>query len=267
MKFTFYEEYPTDENLEKLAELRVPIELIVASSSYRLFRDIQSQIKNSTSTVQRIGYWPILSHTEGYWMSPFADKSALERTIGEIKENDMEGLLLHWDAELPVTKPQRIVKAENFTLNKKNIREFLRNHKQYVANLVVSEWPTILLPEKAQQTLGVAFDPEEIDAEKVKMVYTSWSSIVPHPIRDLSRRASKEILIYEAKKNRSEHGKRAGIALGCLHTGEFGKEPRITPNDLREDLETVRNLGYEKVYLYRLGGLNSEYAQIMDEFN
>ena len=159
MKFGIYEEFPTEKNLGKLVHVDFPIDIIIASRNLNEFQNLERQIKYTNSSVQRVGYWPVLSLEEGYWMSPFSDRQALERVISELEERSSqdERLLLKWDAELPVAVKPRKTLAKlmakgtwNFSSNKERIQGFLKDHDKHNMDLFTAEWPVI--PEKIQES-------------------------------------------------------------------------------------------------------------------
>ncbi len=125
MIVSFFEEYPTKENLAKLKLVSFPTKLYIAAESLDAFFKIKEKIKSKW--VKEVIYWPLLKKEEGYWMSPFADRKALKRIMQETVN-----VPLLWDAEIP---RKRILMLKNilfFHSNKKLIRNFLSSHKKDV---------------------------------------------------------------------------------------------------------------------------------------
>ena len=267
MEYTLYEEFPTDENLERIDLFRNPVNLIVASPSLAEFQNLESRIRRSTDKIKRVGYWPTLHKDEGYWLSPFSDEKALDRVLAEVEERTTQDqpILFHWDAEIPLKSPGRIILPTNFQKNKQRIKEFLEQHKSYGVDLVVSEWPNCLVPEQIQEFLGVSFNPEQYNFKKVKMLYTSFAKYFPGS--SIPRTIFERLLEQEASRGIAKYGTHFSIALGCLSLGVFSHEPILSPKELHEDLSTLRRLGLNGVYIYRLGGVNKDIAQIMEDID
>ena len=57
--------------------------------------------RKKNKNIKQIIYWPILEHKEGYWISPFTRRKALQRVLKEL-ENEKTSVML--DLELPTTK-------------------------------------------------------------------------------------------------------------------------------------------------------------------
>ncbi len=70
MIISFFEEFPTKENLGKLKLVTWQTKLYVAAKSVKDFNRIRSTIKNKH--IKEVIYWPVLEKEEGYWISPFS---------------------------------------------------------------------------------------------------------------------------------------------------------------------------------------------------
>src|SRR3989344_5728570 len=118
MDISFFEEFPTSQNLDKLRVVSWPVKLYVAAKSVQEFKEITSKIKRST--VKEYIYWPILENEEGYWISPFSEQNALLRIFSELKGKDIPVML---DLELPTTKNIFLYVTEFFVVgnSKSNI--------------------------------------------------------------------------------------------------------------------------------------------------
>ncbi len=277
MKFAIYEEFPEDKNLGKLVHMDFPADIIVASKNLREFQDFERQIKYTNSNVQRVGYWPVLSKEEGYWMSPFAKRTAIERIISELEERlkDDEKLLLKWDAELPLAfRESRIslykeLRSLNFLKNKARIQNFLKQHSDYGLDLMTAEWPTFMLPELFQESIGVAFNPgfNEYNSEKGRMLYSSFRKY----FYSISDKKLIDNLFYwfykkQIRKGLKDYGERFWVGIGCLDTGILKTEPITTYGEFEQDLRLAKIYGAERILIFRLGGLNREYSSIIKQY-
>jgi len=83
-----------------------------------------------------------------------------------------------------------------------------------------------------------------------------YSSMIP---KFLNRNIKKHILKL---KNKSKYS----ISLGTIATGIFGNEPILSLENLEKDLEFVKKAGFDKVIIFRLGGLNKKYIDVVEKF-
>lgn len=256
MKFTLYEEFPTKSNLAKLTEIEFPIDVIIAAKSYNEFKGLKSDVKEVKSDVERVGYWPVLRVEDGYWMSPFSKRAAVEQVVGELEDrDDRERLLLHWDCELPWAVNRRLMlNFMDFIPNKKRIGRFLNRHKELGIDLVSSEFS--LVGNSVKEALGISIDPTKYDSEKVIMFYTSLKGMMPRRLLDtLIRKILRDgVRAYEDK---------FGMAFGCLDTGILGNENIISPENFQRNLDIASREGLSRAYIFRLSGIKPDYLDIM----
>ena len=99
MQISFFEEFPTKKNLNKLKLVADKAKLYLAAHSIKEFSTISRQL--SRDKIKEVIYWPILSKKEGYWISPFSKREALKRVFSELKDQRIPLML---DLELPTTK-------------------------------------------------------------------------------------------------------------------------------------------------------------------
>ena len=273
MEFALYEEFPTEENLSKLGLIDFPTDLILAARSLDEFGNIKEEARQLNSQIRNIGYWPTLSKEEGYWMSPFSDQKALERVMTEI-ENSHEHLTLHWDAEVPLLiDPKLMTKGiRDFTNKKKRITQFLRENAGINFDLITSEQP---IPKALGRSLGVSFDSNTVNySDRVVMFYTSFKKPFYRLGKRITDRVASGLLRAVAKKSLKKDGDRSAIGIGCLDGGIMGcldrnilaNEPRMSPEEFNEDLRIIQDVGINKAYVFRLGGLNQEFVNIMKSY-
>ncbi len=240
MQIDFYEEYPTEENLEKLRFLKHPTKLFVAAHSLEEFQELEKKVKRIKKDAI-VGYWPILNKSDGYWISPFSNPSALGKCFEEL--NSIKNPLLI-DLELPLKKKLFMKNLKYFSKNKKLIKQFLEKNQK---RITTAEFPVLSFFKK---TIGLNYD---IKTEKSLMWY---SSMIPAIVNSHIKR---KLFRIKDKTNYS-------VSLGTIATGVLGNEPILPPDELKKDLNFVKNAGFDKVIIFRLGGLNQKYINIINHF-
>ncbi len=242
MQISFFEEYPTKKNLQKLKLIKFPTKIYLAAKSVKDFK----KIKISSKYVKEKIYWPVLEKKEGYWFSPFTDRAALLRTINDIGKQRIPVML---DAELP-THPNPLLyftQTHNFFRNRKIIRNFVSNRK----NIYTAEYfPSSRLAESLFHFLGLSFKNE--NHYPIKMIYSSMHDFGEPYTRKLIQRSQKR------------YGKRLRLALGTLGKGILGNEPQLSNSLLKRDLFLAKELGIQEIILFRLGGLQKKHVEIIE---
>lgn len=263
---TLYSEHAKEGDLRRLSHLECPVNLIVASDSLDNFRRIRDEI-GKVEAVKQVGYWPTLSAAEGYWISPWSDKTALERVFREIETRKDRGQLqVMVDLEPPfvANKKRMITGLRGFSDKKKRIGEFFAGSPEKNVEIVTAEYPRFVGSDFVQKALGLSFDAGKHPNKSVKMVYTSVM-----PQWGIPRKIAKKLLARESRKQARDNPS-FGIGLGCIsHSGLLGTtmEKILTPAQLEEDLRTVREAGVREVYIYSLNGLNPDYARTIRKFS
>ena len=241
MLISFFEEFPTKSNLEKIKLINFKTKLYIASHSLSEFKKIKVKNKN----VKEIIYWPVLEKEEGYWFSPFSKTSALKRTLGEIPRN--QAVMI--DLELPTTQNPKlyITQFHNFIKNKLIITDFIKQHK----NVYTAEYFPI---KNWMKFLGLNYDPIKYNSKMIKMFYTS---IWPFP---------RNFLNNKIKEYKEKYRDRFIPAFGTIATGISGKEPILYPEKLEQDLQLAEKNKIKEVIIFRLGGLNKDYIKTISKF-
>ncbi len=245
MIISFFEEYPTKENLARLKLIRFPTKLYIAAESIGAFYKIKGKIKSKK--VKEVIYWPVLKKEKGYWMSPFSDAAALRRVMTETSNTD-----ILWDAELPFRRSLMLKNILFFHRNKRMIREFFLSHK---AKLYCAEY----FPEKGLlylllKALGLEFSAKEYGDYEVKMLYSSMHGF------------SGEFMRKEIEKGIAVSGEKFIPAFGVLGKGARGNEKQIPLDIFKRDLSIAKNAGVREVIIYRLGGLRKEHAAVIARY-
>ncbi|MAG52562.1 MAG: hypothetical protein CMH62_01215 [Nanoarchaeota archaeon] len=263
MQVKIYEEFPTEKNLSKLKLIDFNIELIIAASNLSKFREYEKKVKKNKN-VKAVGYWPTLKKEEGYWISPWGKREGLIRILNEIKENVDKGekLFLKWDAEAPwfMKKSLYITEFFKFFGNVRMIKKFFRDYKSKI-RIITAEKPNIL-PEWFNDLFGMGFHPEKYGNEKVKMMYTSLGKYAGSIGAWIFKKWYRRVV----KKWGKRHSDKFVIGIGCTAIGILGDEPLITKEEFERDLKFAKENGMKKVAIFRLGGLDKEFVDILKNY-
>ena len=241
MLISFFEEFPTKRNLNKIKLINFKTKLYIAAKSYKEFNKVISKIKNKN--ILEFIYWPILSIKEGYWISPFADRKALLRIFNEQIDHS-----IMIDAEIPIHK--NLNQIINFYKNKILINKFIKNHNVYTAEY----YPKGFLKEKIFSFLGLNFDPKKYNNKVIKMFY--------HSMHDFKERFIRKHLKYYSNKYKNKFL----IAYGVIAKGIGGNEPILSLKQLDKDLSLAKEYNIKEVVIFRLGGLNKKYLNIIKKY-
>lgn len=248
MEISFFEEFPTTQNLGKLALLKGKVKVYIAAKSLAEFYSIKKSVKDKIRVKEFI-YWPILEKREGYWISPFSRRQALLRIFRELKGKKDSVLL---DLELPTTKNIWLYAFQglNFWLNKMLIKEFI---EEYKGELYLAEYyPEGQIKEKIMKIAGLHYDSKKVKV--VKMLYHSLHAFKEQFVRE------------ELQRGVSEWGNNYIVSYGTIAKGINGNEVILTPLQLEKDLELANETGVKEVVIFRLGGISKEYVKVLNKF-
>lgn len=222
--------------------INFPTRLFVATDSVEKFQKLEKEIKRINKKIE-IAYWPIIKNS--YWISPFSNKNDLIELFNELEKIKNDLLI---DLELPL--------AKNWRLYFKNIFHFLKN-KKLIGNFLMENKDRITTAEYIRSPfdwktkfLGLDYN---FQMEKSLMFYSST-------INKKTAKIWKDMILQI--KNKKDYS----ISLGTIATGILGNEPILSPENLEKDLKFVRNSGFKKVIIFRLGGLNKEYIKVLNKF-
>lgn len=243
MEISFFEEFPTKKNLEKLKLIKFKTKIYVAASNLKQFYAIKRKIKKLSKNVKKIIYWLILNKKDGYWISPFSRRKALKKAFEEIKNKKDKNLDVMLDLEPPYNKNLFLTELLNFLRNRKLIKNFIKEYKRVICaelSYLGIFW----------QLLGLSYKSQK----KVSMYY---SSVSPMP-----RYESEAELDNLCKQN-----SKTAIGLGCIAVGISGKTPLFkNPEELDGDLSILKGNKIKEAVIFRLGGLNKEYLEIIKKY-
>ncbi len=240
MRISFFEEFTTPENLEKLELVKFKTKVYIAAYELSEFKRLKELLYE-----YELVYWPVLKKREGYWISPFSKRSALCRILEEVRHEPVHLML---DLEHPIFAPWLYITQ---------ISNFLRN-KSYISNFIAERKGETTLVELTGnrhklEFLGLSYESKK--ANMAKMFYTSL-------IKGTRKRKEKYLrkICVDGVK---EYGSRFRIGLGCITKGISRLEPILPPEELAIDLEIAEESGVQEAIIYRLGGLNEEYIKVI----
>jgi len=250
MEISFFEEFPTTQNLGKLALLKGKVKVYIAAKSLAEFYSIKKSVKDKAKVKEFI-YWPILEKKEGYWISPFSRRQALLRIFRELElAGRHEPVLL--DLELPTTKNIWLYAFQglNFGLNKILIKEFIEDYK---GELYLAEYyPEGRTQERVMKLLGLHY--EDVKIKVIKMLY--------HSLHNFKEKFVRE----ELQRGVREWGENYIVSYGTIAKGINGNEAILTSLQLKQDLKLAREAKVKEIIIFRLGGMNKEYVKVLNTF-
>ena len=241
MKINFYCEFPEKKNLEKLKLIEFPSKIFIAAHSIKEFEKFKKQAKKIKNNLE-YAYWPLIRNS--YWISPFSNTQDLQNLFQELNKTSHPLLI---DLELPLlNKKLFLANILKFRQNKKLIRQFLETNK---SRITTAQSPPIL-NLGLRKLLGTDY---AINYEKGLMYY---SSMLLNPINEKIKKNLLKI------KNKQKHV----IGLGTIAIGVLSTEPILSPENLEKDLVFLKKAGFDKACIFRLGGLNKSYMNIINKF-
>lgn len=259
MIISYFEEFPTTQNLNNLKYVTHKTKLYIAAKSLLEFNLVVKRIKReypkAAKFIINYVYWPVIERKEGYWISPFTKRDALLRIFSDMdtsKSGKKVNVML--DFELPTTKNPLLYLTQcfNFFRNKRLIRSFIENHqgKVYAAEYhVFGKYKQMLL-----RWFGLHYEVCKGNSVKPKVIKMLYHSMMP---------VTDSFYQKELQKVK-DTGYLAG--LGTIAEGIFGFEPILSPEKLEFDLSSAKEIGVEEVIIFRLGGMNNKYKKVIKKF-
>ncbi len=248
MLISFFEEFPTSENLAKLDLVTWKTKVYLAAPGLTAFKSLQQQTTQKKNILETI-YWPVLKKKEGYWISPFSQRKALQNIFDELKKEVVPVML---DLELPTTQNASLFCTEflHFNANKNAISEFINS---YYGEIYLAEYyPFDEKSRKKLEWAGLHYQNPKVKV--IKMFYHSLHSF------------TDDFLKEHFQRGQSELGRKYLPALGTIAIGVQGNEPILSLEKLKQDLMTAREQKIKEVIIFRLGGLTKEYARLLARF-
>jgi len=249
MIISFFEEFATKENLSKINLINFKSKIYLAAKDVKTFSSLREKILKQNKKIQDVVWWPVLEKKEGYWISPWSKREAILRIIKEINSKDFSIL---WDAELPIDKKIfTLPLTPRFYQNRKIIRNFIKKLKNRIftaeyksSNKFLDYW---------LRFSGISFSAK-YNHHIIKMVYSSLYGTI-----------DKKYLYKVVNHNKKIYKDKFILSLGII-AGGLGDEGLISPKELRKCLDIAKISDLKEVVLFRLGGLNRRYLDIIYDF-
>lgn len=250
MRINFFEEFPSEDVLALARYMESGALLYIAAPGMERFK-VWVEIAKRYNDAIDFAYWPVLRRRDGYWFSPFANIEAMQKSCQEIKKEGKD-LKILWDAEIPILRPGLILKGiPKFKRNKRLMLDMAEELSRSGVKIHTAEYPW---PRGIMSLVGkIAAHPSKVE-KRIGMYYSSLiKARDPH-------------VWFSIYQEWIEKGNPWGVALGLIDTGILGVERLLSPDELRHDLELVRQYGFEEVTIFRLSGLkNKAYREILYE--
>lgn len=245
MRVNFFEEYPGDGGLEPAALVDFPSTVFVAAESVEAYRAHSDELAAINPALET-AYWPVLP--ESYWISPFADAEELE-SLFEATAGFEDPVFL--DLELPVGRPELFVRnAGEAIANRRRIRQFVQAAD---GEVVTGEYPPVPAIDWLWEPLGLTYDGS-LGHTRCPMYYTS---VLPDGLVEP---------VGDAVEAMVRGDDRVLVGLGTIASGVFEDEPILSPAELERDLDRLASAGAEEVVVFRLGGLDEAYLDVIEQF-
>ncbi|HIH11067.1 TPA: hypothetical protein HA241_02675 [Candidatus Woesearchaeota archaeon] len=249
MKIHFFEEFPTTSNLSKLRFVSWPCTLFLAATSLSQFQSLSKNFSRRHHHIHCV-YWPVLSRKEGYWFSPFSNHNSLRRIFDELQDHSVPTMI---DAELPTRQNLLLYFTQliYFFHNRQCLRDFVQRHPHV---WVAEYYPQSTILQTTLTFLGLHYDPKTYQKPIIKMLYSSLHHFSPQEFLTL------------LNKGKQRYGSKFIPALGTISPGIQGNEPKLSPEQLEQDLSLAKKAGLNEVIIFRLGGLNEDYLSRIKKY-
>ncbi len=251
MKISFFEEFPTPQNLSKLQLLPFKIKLYLAAKSLPEFQKLSQLITIKYSRyIEKVIYWPILNPSEGYWISPFTNHHALRECLHKLQDKTIPLML---DLELPFTQNPLLflTQLSHFKKNKNLIQHFC---KVYRGEVYLCEYPLSSgFCIRLLKLVGLHYSNPKLKI--MKMYYRSLHHI-----------SNKSFQIHITKNNKQYPGRFIG-GLGTIATGIHQTEQILTEAELERDLHILQNQNITEAVIFRLGGITKKHLPILKKYH
>lgn len=253
MRINFFEEYPSEENIAKLALVDWPATVFLAAPSTKEFEYIKSKHAGTYPHIT-FGWWPTIPGS--YWISGIANPSDIDRFLVELSVPHTEEVVLLVDLELPRKKSLYVRNLFAIPKNKKKIESFLERAKDFNLKIYTAEYPVLGNGLVALWRLLGISPALMLPHTRIAMCYSSMGR------KALGHRIWAKVQRFEQRQARAHPG-RIALGLGTLATGVLGNEPILSAADLREDLDWAARSRVEEIFIFRLGGLDKSYIEVL----
>ena len=257
MIINFFEEFPNDNNLEKLKQVDFNTTVYVAAKSISEFNVIKKSISIINPEVE-VAYWPILE--KSYWISPFSYNDELNELYSDLSSRkDSKRLKILLDLELPIIHPKLFFyNIFSFFRNRMAIKKIFTDSERLNIDILSAEYPVSgIISQMILRCLGISYPLAKYHHKKITMFYSSM-------IRSRCiRRMMKRYISRQSQKIGSD----IQVGLGTIAKGILGNEPILNPKDLEKDLSFCKDNNVGSVVIFRLGGIDDKYLKVIGKYS
>ena len=254
LEINFFEEFPTEENIDKLQYVTIETKIYLAAYNLEEFMFWQEYIQDKYPQVTEVIYWPILNKEDGYWISPWTKQHALINLFDSLN-NHNKPISIMLDIEFPKKKSLILTESPKIDENYQLIKKFLEESPNN--NISVKLIEMSHLDTKMLQNIGMSFSKKEYDIEIIQMYYTSFlRHFLPSFITD-------SLFIIKAHQAATQNNI---LGIGLIATGIYGNEPTYTKEILEKELDIVEDEGVQEVIIFRLGGIDEKYTYLLKKY-
>jgi hypothetical protein len=253
MNIDFFEEFPDQNMYDKLSYIDFGCTIYVAAHSIQEYQDIQNKIQTQAPHIE-VGYWPILK--DSYWVSPFANTQELQKLYQEISTHTQQKLKILIDLEYTGAMIRKNYRS--FFKNKNIIKKIFANADEFKIEIKTAEYAiSNIYIEKKLELLGVSYPLKKYKHTKIIMFYSSMIK------NEKTQEKIKHHIIKKSQQNKED----IAVGLGAIAKGILGNEPILSTEKLDTDLSFCQKHNIPNVVLFRVGGLNQEYAEILKKYS
>lgn len=256
MQINFFEEFPTAENLKKISIIPFPTIVFITAHSIAEFNEYRKELLKYNSNIE-VAYWPLFK--KSYWLSGFAYTEEIINLYNDLKNNKQEATLkILLDLELPLLNAKLFYKnIFKLSKNKKIISQIFSETKSLNIEIHTAEYPFgNKIIQRIFSFLGASYSLNKYPHFRIVMYYTSMfkSTFI------------KNQMCKFIKNRAKTHQNNFHVGLGCTAIGILGDEPIITPENLENDFAFLKEHGIKSTTIFRLGGINDEYLEILKKY-
>ena len=131
------------------------------------------------------------------------------------------------------------------------IRNFIKDSE---TEIVTGEYPPAPVLRRLFGALGVSYKSEELGHTRYLMYYTS---MLPSLVNRL---------LANSVEKTAENDEKVAVGLGTIERGVLKIEPILSPENLEKDLKRMEEVDIEEVAIFRLGGLDKDYIEVLNRF-
>ena len=245
VRIGLYEEFPSQDRLDKLRYLDYPVSLALAASSRVAFLRYRDMVERSYPQVRAVFFWPLLSWEEGYYPGAWSDAAGVRRIAAEA-----DGLPVVWDLELPRDLARH--SAGDWWTNRTFLDRWLRHRTQ--PTHIWRSTTALGLDTAFLRLSALHFDPSDYPGLSLQLdLYATGEGLADLLLKRMLRCGVERC------------ADRFIASFGVLNDGASAKDVYVPMTTLRRYLRAARETGVAEVWLFGVNGLNEAVAAALRE--